>query len=120
MASRHKTLTTRLRTLMLAEIESDVREGCLYKSVRLSSTGALSGYLPALRDAIAHGTEQTLAAALTRGAMLKWHEVHHAKNGRAFVRSLPRDAAALLAAEAFHRYAVRALQATATPPDVGR
>lgn len=102
-------LTTRIRQLMLAEVDADVRGGCLYMSPRLSPTGAVSGYLPALREAIAHGTDLTLAAALTRGGFLKWQEIHHAKNGGAFIRSVPRDASRLLAVEAFTLYYLRAL-----------
>lgn len=110
MAPRRENLSKRMRQLMLAEIDSDVRDGCLYKSPRLSPAGAHSGYLPALRDAIAHGTDETLAATLTRGGFIKWQEMHHALNGRTFVRSVPRDAAALLAADAFNHYAGRALR----------
>ncbi len=107
-----ESLDARTRDLMLEQVDSDVRDGCLYMSPRLSPTG-VHGYLTALREAISHGTYQTLAAVLTRGGLLKWRELHHAKNGRPFVRAVPRDAPTLLAEGEFNRFYIRALRVRA-------
>lgn len=68
MTLQLESLDARTRGLMLEQVDSDVRDGCLYMSPRLSPTGVL-GYLPALREAISHGTYQTLA---TRCARSPW------------------------------------------------
>jgi hypothetical protein len=104
----YERLDARTRTLMLDEVERDVRNRCLRMSERLSPDGTV-GYLRALRDAISTGTDQTLAAALVRDGLLKWREVHHAQNGRPFSRAMPRDAHVALAEAEFNRFYIRAL-----------
>ena len=107
MTLHPERLDARTRDLMLEQVDADVRDGCLYMSPRLSPTGVL-GYLPALREAISHGTSATLAAALTRGHFVKWSEIHRAKNGKPFIRAVRRDLPTLLAEREFHRFYLRA------------
>ena len=119
MTLQLERLDGRTRGLMLAEVDSDVRAGCLYMSSRLTPTGVLFAYLAALREAILHGSDQTLAAALTRGGLLKRREMRHAENGQPVVRPMPRDASKLLAEAEFNRFYLRALRVRAKQDGVG-
>lgn len=107
MSFRFENLDARTRELMLEEVEHDVQLGSLYMSKRLSPIGQLT-YLPALRDAIRNGNEQTLAHAILMGGMLDSRELSHRK-GNVFWKDVPVDAHLTLAEGEFNRFYLRAL-----------
>jgi hypothetical protein len=96
---------------MLDEVDRDARLGVLYRSPRLSPLGHVC-YLPALREAVCRGTEQTLASEIARGGMLNTHEIGHRK-GKVFAKRVPRDAHQTLAECEFNRFYLRALSVRA-------
>jgi hypothetical protein len=107
MSFRFDDLDLHTRALMLDEVDRDARLGVLYRSPRLSPLGQVF-YLPALREAVCRGTEQTLASEIASGGMLKEHEIGHRK-GKVFAKRVPRDAHQTLAEGEFNRFYLRAL-----------
>lgn len=79
----------------------------MYKSTRISPVGEIA-YLPALREAIRNGTEQTLAQAILVGGMLVSREPYHRK-GKLYWRGVPSDAHLVWGEGEFNRFYLRAL-----------
>ena len=107
MSFRFDDLDLHTRALMLDEVDRDARLGVLYRSPRLSPIGQVF-YLPALREAVCRGDEQTLARAIASGRMLNAHEISH-RRGKVFAKRVPRDAHQTLAEGEFNRFYLRAL-----------
>lgn len=107
MGFRFNDLDLHTRALMLDEVDRDNRLGVLYRSQRLSQRGHLL-YVPALREAIRRGNEQTLAFAIASERMLNTHEIGR-RGDKYFAKRVPRDAHLTLAEGEFNRFYLRAL-----------
>jgi len=107
MGFRFDDLDLHTRALMLDEVDRDVRLGVLYRSQRLSPRGHVL-YVPALREAVCRGNEQTLARAIASGGMLNAYEIGH-RRGTVFAKRVPHDAHRTLAEGEFNRFYLRAL-----------
>jgi hypothetical protein len=95
------------RRFMLAELEADIAANTLYLSPQLSEDGRTQ-YQHLLREALATGTETSLADALRASDLVilpdRWK-----RSGAAELRDALGAAAALLAEREFHRFYIRGL-----------
>lgn len=96
------------RQLMIEELKLDLAAGRAYISPRLSPAGQV-GYVGALEQAMASGTEQTLGQLITDGGFLNARETSRSKTGKTFEKDVPRNAHETLAEGEFNRYYLRAL-----------
>lgn len=93
---------------MLEEFESDLTDGKLYMSPRLTPDGA-ARYPQMLRTALAEGTPRSLEAALRNPGVLRLRETrNHPKKGVISV-DVPYNAAETLSQGEFNRYYCRGL-----------
>ena len=111
MALNLQHLDEPTRRHMIAEIERDVEEGCLYISPRLTEQCA-EGYAQLLKDAAATGHDGTLAAELVKTGRLKSHEPRKTKTGTSMVK-VPVTAHETLSEGEFNRFYMRGLCARA-------
>lgn len=101
-----KDLNTAVRAEMRSEIESDIANGRLYLSPRLSQRG-LTDYPSLLLEAADHGTPASLAAELRQCGRLRSSEMSHSKTGRPIEKKVPSNASETLAEGEFNRYYCR-------------
>lgn len=94
-------LSQSVREKMISEIESDISNDCLYKSPRLSETGAET-YPELLKESVLRGNEASLTEAL--GDLMNSVEVVNNKT-----RKVPKNAASLLAQSEFNRFYIRGI-----------
>lgn len=94
-----------IRALMLDEVENDARNDALYLSPRLSEVGR-AVYPEALREAIASGSDETLADSLRREGIIRDEERRETKRGPVMAR-IPVTAAATLAEGEMNRFYIR-------------
>jgi len=107
MPSHFADLDEQTRRLMLSEIESDLAAEALYVSKRFSESGS-AAYPEALREAVAHGDEGTLASSLASGEYFIDREwVNRKPNG--YWKDVPRDCAQTFAEGEFNRFYMRAV-----------
>ena len=99
------------RKHILAEIESDIENGSLYISPRLTEECSVL-YAGILKDAAMSGNEETLAAELSKTGRLKTHEPRKTKNGTTMVK-VPVTAHQTLGEGEFNRFYMRGLCARA-------
>jgi len=95
----------RVRGEMLEELKSDLSQGTLYISPRLSEAGT-SQYPDLLKEAITQHDEDWLAAEIRSRSLLQTHEVRHTKRGRVEAK-IPVTAPETLAEGEFNRFYVR-------------
>ena len=95
------------RRFMLAELESDVASGTLYRSPQLSEQGQLQ-YYALLRAAVTSGTEESFAEALCRRQAVlppgRWQHPREVGPEEALAAATVR-----LAEREFHRFYIRGL-----------
>jgi hypothetical protein len=95
------------RAYMLAELETDLASGTLYRSPQLSEQGQLH-YDHLLRDAVVSGTDVSFAQALVREVAVRppgrWQHAREIGPDEALAA-----ATALLAEREFHRFYIRGL-----------
>jgi hypothetical protein len=101
-------LDERTRELMLQEVAYDEERQQLHVSPYLSNQG-LRDYPALLREAIAHGDEDTLAEALNQRRRIARTAHRRLQQGGYNIVTVPSNAAELLAQDAFNRYYIRAL-----------
>ncbi|MBB5065068.1 hypothetical protein [Granulicella mallensis] len=106
------------RQHMIAEIERDVQEGCLYISPRLTEECAKE-YAQLLKNAAVDGHDGTLAAELVKTGRLKSHEPRKTKNGTSMVK-VPITTPETLSEGEFNRFYMRGLCARAKAEGTNR
>ena len=94
-----------VRAGMLDEVEHDVRRTALYLSPRLSDAGRVA-YPESLRQAIASGSDETLADSLRKEGILRDEEKRETKRGSIMAR-VPVTAAETLAEGEMNRFYIR-------------
>ncbi|HEY5213810.1 MAG TPA: hypothetical protein VIJ38_12405 [Acidobacteriaceae bacterium] len=107
MALEFHHLDKGTRKHMLAEIERDVKDGCLYISPRLTDECA-AVYADLIRDAATRGTDASLAAELVKTGRIKTHEVRNTKKGTVTAK-VPYTAHETLSEGEFNRFYMRGL-----------
>ena len=94
-----------VRRFMLDELQLDIDQNNLYESPRLSAAGRAQ-YVQLLRDALASGTPDTLAATLSSPGLLNATETRQTKNG-IITAKVPVTAPETLAEGEFNRFHAR-------------
>jgi len=93
-------LSEDIRTLMLNEVQHDISKRTFFYNPRFNANGR-KVYMPALKEAIANGSEETLQAALEDGENFNKYEAHGKK--------VSGSAAMTFAQAEFNRYYCRAI-----------
>ena len=107
MALEFHHLDEGTRKHMVAEIEHDVKVGCLYISPRLTDECA-AVYADLIREAAIQGTDDSLAAELVKTGRLRTHEVRNTKKGP-ITAKVPHTAHETLSEGEFNRFYMRGL-----------
>src|SRR5260370_30242042 len=105
-----------IRALMIDEVEHDARKEALYLSPRLSEVGR-AVYPEALREAIASGSDETLADSLRREGIIRDEERRETKRGPVMAR-IPVTAASTLAEGEINRFYIRGVGREAIPDGI--
>src|ERR1041384_1590536 len=109
MALYLENLDYRTRQLMLDEMDYDIAHNQLHISPFLSGQGQRD-YANILRDALASGTDETLAQQLQEHRrILRTLPRRNPKAGGYSIAATPENAAQVLAESEFNRYYIRAL-----------
>ena len=108
MAFYFPDLDERTRQLMLEEARYDEARNVLQISPYLSGQG-VRDFPELLKEAIRHGDEETLAAELDRFRRVTRTSHRQRPKGGYSVVTVPSNAAAMMAEDAFNRYYIRAL-----------
>jgi hypothetical protein len=108
MPLRYVNLDDRTRALMLEEVERDVTDGTLYRSVRLNLRGR-ECYSSLLREAIERHDDRWLAERLDREGCLKQRETRRARSGGIIDVAVPVTASTTIADGEFNAFYVRAV-----------
>ena len=101
-------LDERTRALMLDEIHHDVELNRLHISPYLSNQG-VHDYLNVLREAVREGNEETLADALRQQRRIARTGHRRRPSGGYTIVTVPKNAAEMIANDAFNRYYIRAV-----------
>ena len=99
-------LDERTRKLMLEELEDDLRTNRLYISPYLSGQGQRD-YPNLLREAIEHGSADTLAAGLRDMRRIERSFQRRKPTGGYAIATVPENAAQVVAEMEFNRYYIR-------------
>lgn len=103
-----ENLTEDVRSLMVDEINSDIRDGKLYISKRLNSRGTeIWGEL--LLKAARSGNEVTLNADISEGDYFNQTETSKSRSGDLISKKVPVDASITLSEGEFNRFYIRAV-----------
>lgn len=108
MSLYYANLDDRTRKLMLDEMDYDVTHNRLHISPFLSGQGQ-HDYANLLREAIQHGTDDTLAQDLRAHRRITRTVARRRPNGGYSVAAAPVNAADLLAESEFNRFYIRGL-----------
>ncbi|MGY4686143.1 MULTISPECIES: hypothetical protein [Petrotoga] len=108
MAIQYKNLDEQTRKFMLKEMEKDVKEGTLYISPRLNSTGQ-SEWAKLLEDAIAGYNDDWLATQLNEQQCMKSDEERKLRSGEIKKAKVPVNAPETLAEGEFNRFYARGI-----------
>lgn len=109
MSLYFENLDERTRQFMLDEVEYDIAHNQLHISPFLSGQGQRD-YVNLLREAVQHGTDETLAQALREHRrILRTLPRRNPKSGGYSITATPENAAQVLAESEFNRYYIRAL-----------
>jgi hypothetical protein len=108
MALYYVNLDDRTRKLMLEEMEYDLAHNRLHISPFLSGQGQ-HDYANLLREAIQHGTDETLAQDLRAHRRITRTLPRRRPKGGYAIAAAPTNAADLLAESEFNRFYIRAL-----------
>ncbi|MEV7264862.1 hypothetical protein AB0N38_15045 [Micromonospora aurantiaca] len=100
-------LTDATRTVMITEVEADIKAGTLFLSRRLNGPGTTQ-WPQILIDAARNGDPASLAARIRTEALLNSREIFH-RNGRPYEKNIPVNAAETLAEGEFIRFYMRAV-----------
>jgi hypothetical protein len=100
-------LDERVRRYMVEEAESDMSDGTLYLSPRLSEVGQ-SLYYEILEEALLNGDDVTFATDLRKRGCIAEVEISHRK-GVAYRKNVPKNAPEILAEGEFNRFYLRAI-----------
>ncbi|MFW6096767.1 MAG: hypothetical protein ACOC9Z_01760 [Chloroflexota bacterium] len=111
-------LDERTRTLMLNEVDYDVARQELHISPYLSGQGQRD-YETLLREAIASGDEETLAARLAEHRRIARTAHRRNPEGGYTIVTVPNNAAQTIAESEFNRYYIRALCRRALEDGIG-
>ena len=101
-------LDERTRELMLEELEYDIERDQLHISPYLSGQG-LRDYPNLLRQAVASGTDETLAESLRQRRRIDRTLNRRKPSGGYTIATIPSNAAEVVAESEFNRYYIRAL-----------
>lgn len=112
-------LDAQTRHFMRLEFQRDTAEGALYFSPRLSPVGR-SVYANELRDAIEHGSPESLAAALDSPRYFNPTEPRESEDGGDHDARVPETAAVTLAEGEFNRFYIRGLCRRAIADNIDR
>jgi hypothetical protein len=107
MALNYLHLDKTTRDCMLQELENDRKDEKIYLSPRLNQQDVLQ-WEPLLREAFQNHDDAWLANEITSQSLLKNREFY-TRNGHIQERSVPSNAAEMLAEGEFNRYYIRAL-----------
>lgn len=108
MPLKYANLDARTRLLMLEEVERDIADGTLYRSVRLNLRGN-ECYSSVLREAVRHHDDRWFAERLEREGCLKEQESRRLRSGRTISVAVPVTAAVTIADGEFNAFYVRAV-----------
>ena len=108
MALQFDNLDESTRNLMVDELETDVANGTLYLSPRLSRRGRIE-YEPLLRAAFLKGDDQSLANDIRSFGLLNASEQRRTRAGGVSMAKVPVNAPETLAEGEFNRFYIRAL-----------
>ena len=108
MALYLENLDDRTRQLMLEELEYDVAHNQLHISPFLSGQGQRD-YASLIREAIQHGTDETLAQELKSHRRISRTLPRRQPKGGYSIAATPENAAEVLAESEFNRYYIRGL-----------
>src|SRR5512147_1266918 len=110
-------LDDRTRLLMWEEVEYDISRNQLHISPFLSGQGQRD-YVNLLREAIQHGTDETLAQELREHRRILRTLPRRNPKGGYSISATPENAAQVLAESEFNRYYIRALARRAIEDDI--
>ncbi len=108
----YENLDERTREFMVKEVETDVSNGDLYLSSRLTSEGQLN-WATLLKEAICNYDDDWLANELLNRGYIRSHESRRTRSGGTSLVKVPVTAHETLAEGEFNRYYARGLCARA-------
>ena len=100
-----RDLNETVRAEMVREIRSDMAQGALYRSGRLSAKGR-TDWPDLIIGAAESGTTETLAAELRKHGRMADVEISR-RSGKTYTKSVPNNAAETLAEGEFNRFYIR-------------
>jgi hypothetical protein len=103
-----QSLTSEVRSLMIEEIDTDIQNGTLYFSERLTMNGR-AAYPALLREAAEIHDDSWLESQINGRGLLKSHEERHKPKGGTTMAKVPYTAAQTLAEGEFNRFYLRGL-----------